>query len=1094
MDMAPAQAPPAATSIAAPDDAARVRRLDETHRWLKAQQAFLPVIPVHDGASASAPFMDELAGFWRSPVAPYPGRPPMPRAAAFGVRWLEVMADEAALRNAEGHLGNEASDAILAFTGTQGHILPPHLNVRQLMVAAQPYAGVVVLEDTRPQGSLLLFMPDRGWEAFPDLVTLHLEFEERLREALAATARLPGMNDDDLVEMAHIDVTSEPITANIVDTLVGRIVDLQQRRAASAWTWRDERTGHQLRRADRIHEALLSDDYLDVPAILLRRRARIFSSIHDMRLAQVPEHVRDEWRETLADYRRQRADAGRVVKEHGYGGISSIDQYAREQLRPRLLDRGVGDDPADITIELFQTTASTSYGYSGADMQRRTLIDLAKENVGFFDMRGMQARSAAGGFILALGRDDIVDLVRDLDLRNSYQGYLLRALKSSVDGMRTRASSARLQEARMRFELADARATRFIATGADDFIDDHSERGYRWVRAILDAPSPSTRRRVDDHEIVANHLVYEGAKLKDVVVIGVRAKGSVFRTVLYTPDAPDGRSFREFDDRRAVARDFLHNPAFEQYLLERLPAAWSSVDRDGVTRRFRVSMGTRRAVWALSSQRGEQPHTLTEGRFTEEEVTGNLFDASYDVSLGHLGRDAADLARSTGQADYDQALSIGMFTVHFAEGFLPVRMGVAIGGARALHASWQGIESIGRDDRAQAFEDFIDAFSSMSDWMGVHPFKRSITRPMFVRVPGQPRMLVATRTKIDGVDNLFDARYLAPGGSLRKARSLANGVYDIDGGQYVERDGQFYGVRFDPENATWRLKKPRHSPADYGPPVVRDADGRWVHNKGIGLRGGMRDRPDLSGKDPLGLLMEYRHLDPQILALSTNDLEVMILALSRRGLHGGVVKRLIHDRMQGWPLSAAMARHWEAALAEAQRPPPRIRVPAPPPSDGFQLVKLERSQWPTTAWHYTTRLWHAMFRGKSITLNQSLPAATGPSGLHVMTMDPGTPSRQIVKIMRGEVRTSNFSDDKVREIAAAYVEIDLNKLRDRQRTDGTFEYNLYTVTNRSGVEFVIKPTLPAPHRGMAPISPTRQRDLAGIMLKPGEFRSALRFP
>ena len=65
MDMAPAQALPAATSIAAPDDAARVRRLDETHRWLKAQQAFLPVIPVHDGASASAPLACEIES-WES--------------------------------------------------------------------------------------------------------------------------------------------------------------------------------------------------------------------------------------------------------------------------------------------------------------------------------------------------------------------------------------------------------------------------------------------------------------------------------------------------------------------------------------------------------------------------------------------------------------------------------------------------------------------------------------------------------------------------------------------------------------------------------------------------------------------------------------------------------------------------------------------------------------------------------------------------------------------------------------------------------------------------------------------------------------------
>ncbi len=169
------------------------------------------------------------------------------------------------------------------------------------------------------------------------------------------------------------------------------------------------------------------------------------------------------------------------------------------------------------------------------------------------------------------------------------------------------------------------------------------------MEAVLDAPESAGRRRVENHEIVVGHVVYEGARLKDILVMGVRARGSVYRTVFYTPDAPDGRSFREFDDRQSAAAGFLHDPAFEQYLLDRLPANWSTVGHDGITRRFRVSEGTRRAVWALSGQTGEQPYTLTEGRFSDEEIAGNVYDASYDVALGQLGRDSADLARSTGK-------------------------------------------------------------------------------------------------------------------------------------------------------------------------------------------------------------------------------------------------------------------------------------------------------------------------------------------------------------------------------------------------------------------------------------------------------------
>lgn len=60
----------------------------------------------------------------------------------------------------------------------------------------------------------------------------------------------------------------------------------------------------------------------------------------------------------------------------------------------------------------------------------------------------------------------------------------------------------------------------------------------------------------------------------------------------------------------------------------------------------------------------------------------------------------------------------------------------------------------------------------------------------------------------------------------------------------------------------------------------------------------------------------------------------------------------------------------------------------------------------------------------------------------------------------------------------AYVEIDLSK----------------TVTHRSGWEFVIKPTLPALQRGIAPLSPIRQRDLPGIPHRTGEFHTGLRLP
>lgn len=1095
MDMAPPEAPPAITRTADEEPAQLVPRMASTQRWLIDQQAFLPTIPLHDGTSARTAFMEALTAFWHAPVTPHAGHRPIARSQAFALRWASVMADGATLAVADGELSEREKDAILAFTSTRGHIVPPHLHVRELMVATLPYAGAVILVDDTNGASALLFTPDRGWERFDGLDALHTEVEERLRETLAATAHLSGLSDDDPVLITgELSVTSRDIVGTPLDVLTSNVVAVQRRKVFDAWTQHDDREGRLMRRADRLNEALAPTGYLDVATMLYRRQGRLFASVQRRRLAQLPPDIRQPWEKALADYLRELTGAGRLLAGAGVDRIASINQFARNELGIRLQNRGITDDPADITIELFSTTANATYGFRGTDVERRSLVDLAHENFGFLEMRGMQARTASGDILLALRRDDIVDMIRAVDLKSSYQDYLVRELKTSAHGARVRAASARLQEARMRLELMEARSTAYIDEDTNDFIDDHADRGFRWVEAVLDAPEPAGRRRIENHDIVVRHVVYEGARLKDVLAIGVRAQGSVYRTVFYTPDAPDGRSFREFADRRAAAAGLLNHPAFEAYLLARLPTAWSTIDRDGITRRFRVSEGTRRAVWSLSTRSGERPFTLTEGRFTEEDIPGNLFDASYDVALGQLGRDAAELARATSEADYDHARSIGMVSATFAEGFLPVRLGVAVASIRALQATWQGIQHVRHDERLQAFETFVDALSSVGDLMGTNPSKRSLGKTILARLRNHPRQLTATPVAMPDLDATFEARYAAGEVNLRAARAIRNGVYEIGGRRYIEHGGLAYGVDFDRDNNTWRLRKPRHTSADYAPPVIHDGTGPWRHNRDVGLRGGASDRPDLHDREPAGLLMEYRGLNPETAGLSNSDIEVLVLTLSRHGLRSGVTKRLIYDRTHDRPTSAALMRYWHAALAEARRPSPPIRVASTPATSGFELAKLERSQWPATVWHYTTPYRHAMFNGTALTLNQSLPALTGPSGLHVMTLDPSRPSRQIVEVMRGKVRTTSFTDAQVRNIAGAYVEINLSKLRDRQRADGTYEFNVYTVTNRSGLEFVIKPTLPAPQRDTAPLSPTRQRDLPGIPLKAGEFRTGLRLP
>ncbi len=117
------------------------------------------------------------------------------------------------------------------------------------------------------------FRPIGAGESFGDLEALHTEVEERFRETLAATAHLPGLADDDSsVLTGELSVTSRDITGNAFDVLVRNAIDVQRRKVVDAWTRHDDREGGPLRLADRLHDALATEPYLDVTVMLQRRR------------------------------------------------------------------------------------------------------------------------------------------------------------------------------------------------------------------------------------------------------------------------------------------------------------------------------------------------------------------------------------------------------------------------------------------------------------------------------------------------------------------------------------------------------------------------------------------------------------------------------------------------------------------------------------------------------------------------------------------------------------------------------------------------------------------------------------------------------
>jgi hypothetical protein len=203
--------------------------------------------------------------------------------------------------------------------------------------------------------------------------------------------------------------------------------------------------------------------------------------------------------------------------------------------------------------------------------------------------------------------------------------------------------------------------------------------------------------------------------MKDVLVIGVRNQQSISRVVLYTPDAPDGQTFREFEDRRSLALGVLYNPAFETYLLDRLPSDAAKVEANGV-RHFRLSNGDRRAHWAMFA--GNTRYVRTDEPFSDHIVEGNFFEASYDTSVSLMTRNLERMARPTHHADYDNV------TPRIDGEAIARGISHLIG--RPFMASWRAYDAVKAGDTAQAFVDLTDAYVASLDHLGLsaHPLDR----------------------------------------------------------------------------------------------------------------------------------------------------------------------------------------------------------------------------------------------------------------------------------------------------------------------------------------------------------------------------------
>lgn len=1086
MDMAPPQAPPAHVAHENEAAVATLRRLAQWQAWLDTQVEALPSPDPGDvtgGAEARGRYLGQLDNAWAQ-VVPLPGgHESLPRVEALAEALAGVMAGDASLRAADGTLPTTAAEAIRRFTRGDGDI-----QARTITFGDVAYAGAVAIP-VPGSDAMVAFWPDQGWEVHASLDAMHTAVERRLRRSLLLDPNLPGQTlEDATIAATRGGISSMPLAGATFTVLAERIIAVQRHKLEDAWD--DLAVGLETQDAfqDATRAALDLHGYLNVHRMMEHRDALLAERLNDARLAAEPVAVATAWRRAYLDYRDALLDAARIAHEHGITPLPSLEAFTLQRMNHTLAQAGFAIDAAGVQVDvraLPTAPAAWVAQWGAGHVVRMSLASFALRNAGRLEL--LSVTPVAQGDSTAVGEPtgaDLIRAVRAADVAGGYVDMIDQRLGDTVQALAAQRMATGVLAARMRFEAEDARVGRHPDHAGSGLRFDHAERGYQWIDAVLDAPVAGSRRRVEGHQVVASQLTYRGAVMSDVLVLSTSQPQAVPTVVLYTPDAPDGISYREFPDRATAAEAFLLAPAFQDYLASRLPVEFSEPTASG-ERRLNARPSTQTAVWSLGGPRAPGQARQDEW-FAERRVDDDIMDASYRVSVQLLRRNAEYAGRRSSAADHASAMAwFRQLVVAPGAGQQFVAQTITATAEsipRVFQAAWRMYDAVKAGDHPQAFMEFTSGYLSALNVLGLGSARPAQLAGAWVRA-ASGRGAVASRITIRDTAARFDARYKVPvelpGGAVG-----ADGIYRANGRTYITQKGNVYGVRFDPAIDGWRLARASAPDSQFtGPAIMRAADGSWRHRP-VGLLGG-------SGRGDIPLsISQLTHraarLSREVQDLTPSQWRALWDDLRRRCgsaiVAGDILRRAVRAASpQGGP-AGTLSRHeiqlWRSSVgaARAIRPTARARTGAVDlsarPPDG--LEQLLPDQWPEFVWHYTSRNEVRLMGGPIAFLHQSRLPDGQVFGLSALTAPPMTPWQAATGLLPPVQGAPNRA---IGEVAGAWVRINLGALRERANLEGNVALNVF------------RPAAPGSTRIVVRLAPTRTDPLgqAPILLRNDQY-------
>lgn len=335
----------------------------------------------------------------------------------------------------------------------------------------------------------------------------------------------------------------------------------------------------------------------------------------------------------------------------------AIRDQARTLLAGYIKEKYPPADPEDITLSIRKEaldphapTGHSPFG-SGVSMgsaqafhdDRRSLTDWAMSN-----LTDDERQAAHHTVVGPLSFPQIVEVIERADVGARLPVVLQRMARER-------------QTQWMSVKATQMRAEVWAAHISGDLRHDKDNTGLKLVLAALDCPGSAGRDKVNGHEVVVRQLHWGDSVLKDLLAFGVKSFASRPSLTLYTPGAPDGKTFRDVDAsgsgralQTALAQTLTATPQMTRWLISQLPLLEQAAQlasllpaEDNLTIPEKIKKVTQ-SVFTWSKDRTRSDFAL---KVTSPVVEGDLFKALHETQITHALKTVQALTVTNAERD-----------------------------------------------------------------------------------------------------------------------------------------------------------------------------------------------------------------------------------------------------------------------------------------------------------------------------------------------------------------------------------------------------------------------------------------------------------